>query len=183
MEQQIQRYFDGLESPDKQIQYESFTSIMAITEKEVDWAYEIWDELLKGLTDPNNHTRSRAAQFLSQLAISDPENRILDDFPALWEVTKDPKFVTARHALQAVWRVGLAGDEQQGLVVDHLADRFKNCTAEKNHTLIRFDIIQGLRKLFDETKEMKIKQIALDLIGLEEDSKYEKKYKAVWKNV
>ncbi len=62
-----------------------------------------------------NHRRSRGAQFLAGLAISDPEKRILTIFPTLWEVTKDPKFVTARHSLQAIWRVGLAGEEQKHL--------------------------------------------------------------------
>lgn len=181
MDAQVQSYFDDLESPDKNAQFEAFKNLMALTEQEVDWAYEVWDELLTDLNHRNNHKRSRAAQFLSHLAISDPENRMLTDFPSLWEVTRDPKFVTARHTLQSIWRVGLAGDEQQELLINHFADRFRNCTEEKNHTLIRYDIIQGLRNLYDETKKVEIKQISLDLIAKEEDSKYQKKYATVWR--
>ncbi|KZZ84107.1 hypothetical protein [Bacillus sp. SJS] len=182
MEAQVQRDFDNLESADKEIQYAAFKNILAVTEKEVNWAYEVWDQFLQDLNDRDHHKRSRAAQFLSHLAISDPDKRMLNDFPRLWEVTRDPKFVTARHCLQFIWRVGLAGDEQQEMLIHHLANRFTHCSDEKNHTLIRFDLIQGLRNLYDQVKNEEIKQIALGLIEVEEDSKYRKKYAAVWRN-
>ena len=67
------------------------------------------------------------------------------------------------------------------VVVDAFADRFKDCASEKNCTLIRYDIIQGLRNLYDEVKDEKIKQKALELIETEEDLKYRKKYASVWK--
>jgi hypothetical protein len=182
MEEQVQRYFDDLESPGREIQFEAYKNLLSVTKEEVDWAYEVWDKLLQDLNDRDNHTRSRAAQFLSYLAISDPEKRMLNDFPLLWEVTRDSKFVTARHSLQSIWRVGLAGDEQQALLMKHFIERFRTCIEEKNYTLIRYDIIQGLRNLYDETKKVDIKQISLDLIATEEDSKYQKKYATVWRN-
>ncbi|OZU87314.1 hypothetical protein CIL03_17100 [Virgibacillus indicus] len=183
MDSTIQTDFNNLESQVKNVQYEAFQRILAATEEEVDWAYEVWDTLVAGLTDSNNHTRSRYAQFLAGLAKSDPEKRILTDFPALWEVTKDEKFVTARHSLQAIWRVGLAGHEQKQLVINHLVNRFETCMNEKNYTLIRFDIIQGMRNLYDEIHDEKIKVKALELIEKEKDPKYQKKYAKVWKNV
>ncbi|WP_315079414.1 hypothetical protein [uncultured Clostridium sp.] len=45
---------------------------------------------------------------------------------------KDPKFVTARHSLQAIWRVGLAREEQKNIVIDYFVNSFKNCIGEKN---------------------------------------------------
>jgi hypothetical protein len=63
-----------------------------MTNEEVDWAYEIWDLLKKDLTHPDNHQRAIAAQLLCNLAKSDPEGRILGDFFALMEVTKDNRF-------------------------------------------------------------------------------------------
>jgi hypothetical protein len=181
MDRLTQSYFENLEAEDKNLQFEAFGNIKAATNEKVDWAYEVWDQLKDWLTDRDNHRRSRAAQFLSRLAISDPEKRMLNDFPALWEVTKDPKFVTARHSLQSIWRVGLAGPEQQEMVVKSLVDRFVNGAEEKNYTLIRFDIIQCLRNLYDEIKDEELKRIALDLIEKEEDPKYKKKYATVWK--
>ncbi len=181
MDAQVQRFFEDLESKDKGIQYEAYKNLLTVTKKEVDWAYEVWDQLLQDLTDRDNHKRSRAAQFLAHLAISDPKKKMLNDFPKLWEVTKDPKFVTARHSLQSIWRVGLAGDEQQKLLIDSFTYRFTNFLDEKNDTLIRYDIIQGLRHLYDEVERVEIKQIALDLIAKEENSKYQKKYATVWR--
>lgn len=40
-------------------------------------------------------------------------------------------------------------------------------------------MIQGLRNLYDEVKREEIKQRALDLIVIEEDPKYQKKYASV----
>ncbi len=50
------------------------------------------------------------------------------------------------------WRVGLAGDEQRVLLLNHFTDRFTNGVEEKNFTLIRYTMIQGLRNLYDEVK-------------------------------
>ncbi|MFD1020910.1 hypothetical protein [Thalassobacillus hwangdonensis] len=180
MNEEMKRYFEELESKDKTSQYEAYQHIMAETEQEVDWAYEVWDDLKADLTHKDAHRRSRAAQFLAQLAISDPENRMLHDFPDVWEVTFDSKFVTARHSLQAIWRVGLAGPEHKQLVMDHLTNRFENCQDEKNYTLIRFDIMEGMRSLYDYLEDPEIKRTALDLIEKEQDAKYRKKYASVW---
>lgn len=147
MDSAVQRQFTALEAKDKQVQYEAYKNILKATELEVNWAYEVWDQLKEELTHFDHHKRSRAAQFLASLAISDLENRMLLDFSELWKVTKDERFVTARHSLQAIWKVGLAGREQTELVINHLTDRFRNCEDEKNYTLIRSDIIQNLRNL------------------------------------
>jgi hypothetical protein len=66
-------------------------------------------------------------------------------------------------------------------VVDALAAWFRDCKTEKNWTLIRYDIIQGLRSLYNEVKDETIRQKALDLIETEEDAKYRRKYASVWK--
>ncbi|MGG3625360.1 hypothetical protein ABES25_17610 [Bacillus gobiensis] len=174
-------YFENLEAKDKSLQLEAFQNIMDATKGKVDWAYEVWDQLIEWLTDPDNHRRSRAAQFLAGLAISDPDKQMLRDFPALWEVTKDPKFVTARHSLQSIWKVGLAGPEQKEMVLNHIIERFKNGMNEKHYTLIRYDMIEGLKKLYDEINDEHIKEIAMTLIESEEDSKYRKKYLSAWK--
>ncbi|WP_449354063.1 hypothetical protein ACUL41_11810 [Virgibacillus natechei] len=181
MNSTMQKQFHDLAAKDKQVQYEAYQNILKGTEQEVDWAYDVWDQLKEDLAHFDPHHRSRAAQFLANLAISDPENRMLRDFPELWKVTKDEKFVTARHSLQAIWKVGLAGSEQKEIVITHLVDRFRNCDNEKNYTLIRSDIIQGLRNLYDVLEDEAIKQIAMKLIETVEDKKYYKKYKHIWK--
>jgi hypothetical protein len=75
----------------------------------------------------------------------------------------------------------LAGKQQKEILLNGLAERFGNCLQEKNCTLIRFDIIEGLRKLYDKETDETVKQKALELIETEEDLKYRKKYAAVWR--
>lgn len=181
MDSITESYFENLESKDKDLQYDAYNKIIAATKEKVDWAYDVWEQLKKDLTHPDNHKRSRAAQFLCSLAKSDPEKRMLEDFPAVWEVTKDKKFVTARHSLQSIWKIGLAGAEQKEMVINYLNGRFVNCGEEKNYTLIRYDIIQDLRNLYNEINDEEIKQTALELIEKEEDPKYRKKYATIWK--
>jgi hypothetical protein len=101
-------------------------------------------------------------------------------FLALWNVTKDPKFVTAHHSLQSMWKAGLAGPEQKEMVVNQLVHRYHDCLGEKNDTLIRLDIIQNLRKLYDRLQNEAIKESALELIATEARDKYRKKYSKLW---
>ena len=180
MDTDIRRHLDNLRSEDRDLQNQAFSHILKITEKPVDWAYEVWDQLVEGLHHKDNHVRAISAQILANLAKSDPQNRMKRDFPALMDVTRDDKFVTARHTLQSIWKVGMES-KMQKTVVEALASRFQDCITEKNWTLIRYDIIQDLRNLYDAVKDERIKQKALELIETEEDGKYKKKYASVWK--
>jgi len=180
LDSKTQKHVDNLRSEDRELQNRAFSYILKETEKPVDWAYEIWDQLVEGLLHRDNHVRAISAQILANLAKSDPKNQMQKDFPALMAVTKDEKFVTARHTLQSIWKVGME-TKMQKTVVEALANRFKDCVTEKNWTLIRYDIIQDLRNLYDEVRDERIKQNALELIETEEDAKYKKKYASVWK--
>ena len=181
MNKTIRTNLDNLGSEDRELQNKAFFYILETTDKRVDWAYQVWDELVASLTHKDNHRRAIAAQVLCNLAKSDPQNRMLKDFDALLAVTKDERFVTARHCMQAIWKVGAAGKKQQRKLVEGLAGRFKECITEKNCTLIRYDIIEGLRKLYDEIKDEKVREKALELIETEDDIKYRKKYARLWR--
>jgi hypothetical protein len=106
---------------------------------------------------------------------------MLKDFEALLAVTKDERFVTARHCLQSLWKVGLGGRNQQDLLLAGFTRRFEECAAEKNGTLIRSDIIQGLKNLYNATTREQVQSTALALIDTETDMKYRKKYASVWR--
>lgn len=173
--------FEQSATGDKDARFDAYEQLLQITDQPVDWAYEVWDELLERLTHPDAHQRSRAAQYLAGLAKSDPENRMLTDFPRLWNVTYDEKTVTARHSLQAIWKVGLGGSLQQELVVRHFSGRFAACESEKHPTMIRGDLLEGLRKLYDATGDELIRDKASELTESVEDAKYRKKYAAIWK--
>jgi hypothetical protein len=83
--------------------------------------------------------------------------------------------------MQSIWKVGAAGKQQQRLLVDGLTLRFNECVTEKNTTLIRYDIVVGLRNLYDVVKDESIRVRALELIETEMDPKYRKKYAGVWR--
>jgi hypothetical protein len=181
MNETIRTHLDNIRSKDKERQNAAYTYLMEATEQPIDWAYEAWDDIVAGLTDKDNRVRAIASQILCNLAKSDPEMRITADFPKLLTVTKDERFVTARHCLQALWKIGTVGPEQQQMVVAGLAQRFNECASEKNCTLIRYDISQDLRNLYDVVGDDTIKEKALALIETEEDVKYRKKYATVWR--
>ncbi len=181
MDKTIRTQLDKLHSTDRNIQGDAFKTLLTVTDKPVDWAYEAWDELLQMLTSKDNHARTIGAQLLCGLAKSDPKNRILKDFPAILAVTHDERFVTARHTLLSLWKIGAAGKKQQKMVVDGLAQRFNECRVEKNCTLIRYDIIVVLKNLYDQIKDEKIKEKAWELIETEPDLKYRKKYAGLWR--
>jgi len=181
MTREIRAALTDVRSQDSSAQNKAYTDLMALTSQQVDWAYEAWDELLQGLRHKDNHVRAISAQVLCNLAKSDPEKRMLGDLAALIAVTKDERFVTARHCLQSLWKVGVVRPEQRTKLVDGMAARFRECVSEKNGTLIRFDIAQGLRRLYDEVKDEQIRRTALELIETETDAKYRKKYAAAWK--
>ena len=183
MDKLTRSHLENIRSKDRELQNKAFFYILNITEKPVDWAYDVWDDMVAGLTHEDNHVRAIAAQILSNLAKSDPKERILQDFDALLELTKDERFVTARHCLQSLWKVGVAGKKQQKMYMEGLERRFKECVTEKNATLIRYDILQSMRNVYDKAKDEKIKKKALELIELEEDLKYRKKYASLWKRV
>jgi hypothetical protein len=180
MNKTVQTSIENLWSDDRDLQNEAFFYIIEITENPVDWAYDAWDEVAKNLKHPDNHNRAIATQVLCNLAKSDPKERILKDLPALLAVTKDERFVTARHCLQALWKIGVVGEKQRKKLVDRLTVRFKECITEKNCTLIRYDILQSLRNVYDVVKDEKVKAKALELIETEEDVKYRKKYATLW---
>ena len=181
MNKAIRTHLDNIRSEDGELQNKAYYALMEETEKPVDWGYEAWDELVEGLTHKDNHVRAISSQLLANLAKSDPKGRMLKDFDKLLNVTKDEKFVTARHCLQSIWKVGLGGKNQQIMVVKGLEKRYKECVKEKNGSLIRYDILVGLKNLYDATTSSEIKEKALELIELEKNLKYKKKYAAVWK--
>ena len=172
--------FPDLWCDDRVRQGQAFQQVLELTSQPVDWAYDVWKEVLEQLTDKNNRNRSIAAQVLCNLAKSDPSQKLLRDFPALFHVVTDERFVTARHALQAMWKVGRVGKKHQDMLVAALEKRFSDCVTHKNCTLIRYDIIACLRKLFDAVGNEEIRTRAKALIELEDDPKYKRKYLTLW---
>jgi hypothetical protein len=182
MDQRTQMNLTAIYSEDRELQNIAFHNLILETDQPVLWAYEVWDGLVSALKHRDNHVRAIAAQVLCNLAKSDPQKRMLKDFPALIALTHDERFVTARHCLQALWKVGVAGDDQLKQYLHGLTVRFAECADEKNGTLTRYDICQSLNNTFDVVHAEIIKETALRLIETETDLKYRKKYASLWRS-
>lgn len=183
MDSTLRANLDAVRADAVEAQNAAYTWLMNATERPVDWAYEAWDEVVGMLRHRSNRVRAIASQLLCNLARSDPDERILGDLDALLEVTKDERFVTARHCMQSLWKVGAAGERQRGALVEGLSRRFAECANEKNCTLIRYDIVQALRNVYDAAPDEAVRARALALIETETEPKYRKKYAGVWKEV
>lgn len=181
MNARVRALFAARESPDRDAAYQAFVDLMTLAEKPVDWSYEVWDQLVSDLAHKDGHQRAFAAQLLARLALSDPENRMRRDFAALAAVTKDEKTVTARHTLQSIWRVGLASENHRALVLDALAKRYRECSSEKNGSLVRSDVVRALGCLFRATGHASVETYAGLLIASEKDDKAQKKQRASWR--
>jgi len=121
-----------LHSVDHRRQDNAYQYFMAATDEPIDWAYDVWADLLATLKTGENRQRAIAAQVLCGLAKSDPELRMVKDLPALLAVTKDERFVTARHCMQSLWKIGVEGEKQRTALMKGLQARFKECATEKN---------------------------------------------------
>src|SRR5688572_6527534 len=105
------QHIDNLQNTNADERYASFQYLLEATNKPVSWAGDVWDDLLKLMVTGDNHQRTIAAQLLSNLAKSDKNERIPKDFDKLVQATKDERFVTARHSLQSLWKVGVVNKD------------------------------------------------------------------------
>ena len=173
---------DEIASPDRAVQGRAYEALLTATASTVPWAYDIWPTIVEGLGAPDNRLRSICAQILANLAAhSDPENQILGDLDRLAAVMRDEKFVTARHATQTFWKVGLGGAEPCAATVAALRARFRDCADEKNAALVRTDIMAALARLDHARPNAEIQQIARALIDEEPDAATRGKQNAAWK--
>jgi hypothetical protein len=183
MEQVTREHFSNLHSKDASSRYLSFQYIMQVTSYPVDWAYEVWEDLLALSRNGDNHQRTIAVQVLSNLAASDPDQRMSRDLDQLLAVTRDKSFVTARHSLQSLWKVGIVNEALKNAIIEKLSRRFLQCSTEKNGTLIRYDILEVFRKIYAQLPDEAMPGKISALVAQEENVKYRKKYAGLWKGL
>ena len=106
---------------------------------------------------------------------------MLRDFAAVAAVTRAAKTMTARHAPQSLWRIGLADPDRAALVVNALERRFRECVAEKNPSLVRSDAVTFMRRLVNSLGDKGIEARALALIDSEIDLEAQRKQRTGWK--
>lgn len=181
MENAVKECIRNLEATDDQIRLNALQTILSITEHPVDWVYEVWDDLLQKLNHENSYQRSIAILVLCHLAKSDQENRLNASIDLLLAHTQDEKFITSRQCLQNIWKVAAANKTIRQKILAHLEQRFKACAGEKHYNLIRQDILQSIRSLYDTEKDETLLAMARTLMAEETEDKYRKKYQAILK--
>ena len=58
----------NLSKADDELRYQAYLALMEATEQPVDWAYDVWDDMVVMLSKGDNHQRAIAAQLLANLA-------------------------------------------------------------------------------------------------------------------
>lgn len=171
----------NLASGDLSTHGEAYEFLLLATEDSARWADAACAEIAPLMKHKDGRVRSIAGQMLCALSPNASRKTVAAALDDLMAATHDKAFVTARHVLLALWRVGKADTQLRSKLVKRLRARFVESSREKNSTLIRYDIACVLRRLFDETGDAAVKSTTLALIELEPDAKYRKKYAGAWK--
>lgn len=179
MNKKVKESIDNLASTNDKIRLAALQTILKITDNKVDWSYDVWDDLVEKLDNENSYQRSIAILVLCNLAKSDSENRIGGVLPRLLAHTRDEKFITSRQCLQNIWKVAASSRQAKNLVLDHLEQQFATCAEEKHYNLIRQDIIQSIRLLYDYEEDDRLLARAKEMAQKEKEVKYRKKYEAI----
>jgi hypothetical protein len=89
--------------------------------------------------------------------------------------------VTARHALQSIWRVGLAGPDRVELVLEALTKRFREGSSDKHPALVRTDVVASLGNLFRSTGDPRVVARVEKLLATERGEAARSRQRAAWK--
>lgn len=177
----VRGLLDRIGDADRAVQGDAFQALCRMTETSVPWADAAWDDLVAALDHRNTRTRAIAGQLLARLAPGAASARVATALPRLVAATQDPQFVTGRHILQSLAHVARAAPPLPALLFGLLDQRFRACADDKNATLIRFDIQTVMRAIHDRTDDVAIRRRALDLVMLEPDERYRRKYLGCWR--
>lgn len=182
MDALIKEKVTNLASTDDGIRLDALKTVLLSTENKVDWAYEMWDEMIARLDHENSYQRSIGIMVLCNLAKSDTENRLAGILERLLAHTRDEKFITSRQCLQNVWKLAAANPQAKGRVLEHLQKQFADCEGESHSNLIRLDIIQAMRQIYDLDGDTNLLERMKILVQTEKDGKNRKKYAAAIKD-
>lgn len=173
----------SLAASDRDAHGAAYDLLSRATAEQVGWADQAWRELKPLLRSKDNRVRSIAGQIMCNVARSASASLVKDDLDELVVITHDERFVTARHVLQGLWKVGRGDIDLRHRLLDRLHRRFLAAGSEKNGTLVRYDIFCALRALFDATGDEAVIAVATTLAAAEQDGKYRKKYLGAWRGI
>lgn len=97
-----------LASGDRAAQGRTYAFLLRRRRRKGGWADLAWRKVKPLLGHKDNRVRSITGQVLCGLAQSASPELVERDLDDLISLTRDERFVTARHVLLALWKVGLA---------------------------------------------------------------------------
>jgi hypothetical protein len=87
LDHRIQKHLTDLRSKDDKIRFLALQTLLKATDKTVDWVYDVWDNLIKLLSDEKSYQRSIAAMLLCNLAKSDSAGKLGKSITQLLRLT------------------------------------------------------------------------------------------------
>ncbi|WP_208559365.1 hypothetical protein [Marinilactibacillus kalidii] len=157
MDKETAMLMDIIKNGKQDCQLTAFILLLEKAENEVEWSYDIWDSLRDSLTSSDSYKRAAASQMLAYLSISDPDQKILQDFPHIWKETYHSNQVVAESVLEATWRIGLAGEIQRATLLRTYEERLSEDRYLKNKDAWATKIIiKNLELLSEHVKEKPI---------------------------
>ena len=79
MDKATQMDWGNLRSQDGETRYQAFMRLLETTKQPMDWAYEVWDELIANLNHKDNHQRAIVAFGPSSRLQRFKESFLLDE--------------------------------------------------------------------------------------------------------
>jgi hypothetical protein len=176
MDPEIRRLVENLAAVDDRVRFEALELLLQLTQGRVNWADDVWDEMLRKLEEANSYQRSIGLMMLCNLAKSDTSGRMSSTLPLLLAHTRDEKFITSRQCLQNVWKIAAADTSLTESVLGHLEERFVDCADEPHANLLRRDIVQSFRSLYDAQGDPEVWRRGHALVENEPTDKSRKQY-------
>jgi len=177
----VREAIERLASGDRASHGEDYQVLMKSVEQSKGWADRAWQQIRPLLEHSDNRVRSIAGQALCGLAANASRKLVAQDTAAVIAVTRDERFVTARHVLLATWKLGLVDAKNRMRLLALLSERFEGSFKEKSGALVRTDIVAILRRLSDATGDAAVRSGAELLITTDRAPGRRQKLEQAWR--
>lgn len=148
MKKEVAIYMNDLDCSSNRKRKIAFDSLFHLVEKEVDFIYEIWDELVKKLDSRKMEQRLMGMYLLTNLSKSDYENRFNDIIEKYLGMMEDKKFVVAIKTIQNCWIVAINKRDLTDTIIQYLFKMFDtNVYLDEHSFIIRRDVVYVLSKI------------------------------------
>lgn len=126
-------------------QTQLYQALMQLTENKINDRDMLWGLAAEYAQHKNNHLRSIGGQLICRLVVANDEAETFFKYDSVLKaVTHDEKFVTSRHTIRSLWYVSLGSEAHFKWYIEYLKSRLIESFSEKNGTMVRMDIFEGM---------------------------------------